>query len=227
MNRRLEFSNRTWIIIACVIAALIILIAILKPSSKDGDLTLKSYDGTTSITIEEVVREEADNEGRHIARCKIDRSKDFYRSFVKRNPYFIGSIDSNGYFRDAEENRDTGYYVLLKDDHYFCLICENGYALIKELEATVKLDNETYFMPFPCDVTIDASKSTEFDFISLTTVNSFEGLVSYYERLKGDYCLVDDINKTLTLRLWKDGELTQNKLVISMTETGILIGPEE
>lgn len=221
-----NFSNRTWYIIAGVIVGLVILFIILKPEEKDGDLSLKSYDGMTTITIEEVVREEADNNGRHLSRCKVDRSKDFYRTFVKKNEYFIGTIDANGRFRAAEDNRDTGYYILLKDDHYFCLVNENGYAIISELMASVKVDGLNCYMPFPCDVTFDYNQENELDFVSLTGVDSFETLVEYYQRLKDDYYLVDMINKTITVHLITEGEMSATTMVISMTENGVLITAE-
>ena len=227
MNKRLELTNKTWLIIAIVIAVLVVLILILKPAKRDGDMKLTSRDGKTTITIEQIATEEATFEEGHIARCKINRTKDFFRSFVEDSDYFVGSVDSNGNFRAAEDKKDTGYFILLKDDHYFCLIKESGYALLKELVATVTLDEATYFMPFPCDVSLNATQAAEFDYISLTSVNSFEDLVAYYQRLKGDHSLVDDINKTITVSLSRDGEITQNKLVISLTETGIRVAPEE
>ena len=226
MFKRLNFSNKTWFIIAGVILVLIIVIAIFKPRTKNGDLSLTSYDGMVTMTIEEVVRDEVDSEGRHMARCKVDRSVDFYRTFVKRNKYFIGSIDSNGFFRDAEDNRDTGYYIMLKDDHYFCLVSENGYATITELQAIINIEGVDYYMPFPCDTRFERDGNNEVDFISLTTVNSFEGLVSYYERLRDDFYLVDEINKTITVKPVYGGDLTENVMVISMTESGVLVTAE-
>lgn len=227
MNKRLDFSNRTLIIIASVIVAAVILILIIRPTEREGDLTLKSYDGTTEITIEEVSREAADNNGRHMARCKVNRSKDFFGTHVKKNEYFVGSIDPNGFFIPASEKRETGYYILLKNNHYFCLIYENGYAILTELTAIVRIEGAIYYMPFPSDLELEYDQVNDLDFATLTGVGSFEELVEYYKRLKDDYYLVDNVNKTITVRLLKDGEPSDKTMVISLTENGISVGVEE
>ena len=223
MSKRIDFSNRTWGIIAAVIVVLVVLIAIIKPTKRDSDLSLKSYDGTTTLTIEQVAREEEDSNGAHLARCKVDRSKNFFSTFVKKNKYFIGSIDSYGTFCEAKDNRDTGYYILLKNDHYFCLINENGYAIITELEAVVTIEGNVYFMPLPCDVKFDAGQANEIDFASMIGVSSFEDLVTYYGRIKSDYYLVDNVNKTIKVHLVEDGEITSKTLMISMAENGVVV----
>ena len=116
MNGKLTISNRTWIIIAAAVLAVIILVAVIKPSEKSGDLSLESYDGKATLTISDVSLGNVDMGDRHLARCKIDRSKDFFKSAVVKHDDFLGSLGMGGDFYPASEKKDTGKALFLVNE---------------------------------------------------------------------------------------------------------------
>ena len=95
------------------------------------------------------------------------------------------------------------------------------------MTAIVRIEGAIYYMPFPSDLELEYDQVNDLDFATLTGVGSFEELVEYYKRLKDDYYLVDNVNKTITVRLLKDGEPSDKTMVISLTENGISVGVEE
>jgi hypothetical protein len=227
MKDRLQISNKTWIIIAGSILVLVILIAIIRPKKKDADLSLTSYDGTVTLTIPEVSKGDANNSTRHLVRCKLDRQKDFFKTSVVKHENYIGSIGTNGKLYEPSEKEDTGSYLFLKDDRYFLVTHESGFAMITELTATVRDGENTYYIIFPCDVEFDLAGFGQLDYSSLESVRSFEDLEAFYRRVNEDYFRVDNPYKTIYVNLIKDGEPTTRTMAVKTTETGVEVYTEE
>jgi len=228
MNTKINISNRTWIIIAASIFALVVLIVIIRPDKKDGDLSLTSYDGTVTLTISDVSKGEADNKGnRHLARCKIDRRSSFFSRGVVNHDSFLGSIDEDGIFYDNSEKKETGMYLFLKDDRYFMATAENGYAMLIELTATVKDGADTYYLVFPCDFEFTLDEVLNMDYINMQTVTDYETLKEFYDRIDSEYYRVEDPYKNVYVKLIKDGELTVKEVCIHAAETGVEISAAE
>ena len=227
MKDRLQFSNKTWIIIAGSILVLVILIAIIRPTKKDEDLSLKSYDGTVTLTISGVSKGDANSSTRHLARCKIDRQKDFFKTSVVKHDNYIGSIGTNGKLYEPSEKMDTGRFLFLKDDRYFIVSYESGYAMISELTATVKDGDDTYYIIFPCDAEFNIDGVGQLDYANLECVGSFEDLESFYSRVDEGYFRVESAYKTIYVSLIKDGVPTTKKMVVKATETGVEVFKED
>ncbi|MBQ2031098.1 MAG: hypothetical protein II553_00365 [Lachnospiraceae bacterium] len=226
--KKLELSNRTWIIIAASILVIVILIAVIRPKKKDGDLTLTSYDGTVTLTIPEVSKgDDNNNTTRHLARCKVDRQTDFFKTAIVKHDNFLGSISDSGRFYPKEDKKDTGKYLFLKDNRYFLVTHESGYALIMELTATVRDGETVYYLVFPCDVEFDAAETGVLDYASLETVNSYDDLLTFYGRIKDDYYRIDNPYTTVHVHLIKDGEISNRIMSVIATETGVELVMEE
>ena len=71
MLLKLNFSNKTWLIIAGSVLALAILIVIVRPGKKNEDLSLTSYDGTVTLTFPEIATETSGTKLGHQIRGKV------------------------------------------------------------------------------------------------------------------------------------------------------------
>lgn len=227
MNGKLTISNRTWIIIAAAVLAVIILVAVIKPSEKSGDLSLESYDGKATLTISDVSLGNVDMGDRHLARCKIDRSKDFFKSAVVKHDDFLGSLGMGGDFYPASEKKDTGKALFLTKGHYFTVIYEKGYALIEELTATITTEKDVYYFPFPCATEFTYGATGMVDFESLESVSDYESLVEFYRRLDSDLTRIESQYKNVHVRLTQNGELTEMRVVLHETPDGIQVYVDE
>lgn len=206
MGLQLNFSNKTWMIIAGSVVAIAILIVIIRPGKKNEDLSLTSYDGSVTLTFSEVATETGGNKLGHQIRGKLAAPGKFFDDFIKFNSEFVGSIDETGVLIPYEERKDTGRYLLLRKNRYFYVTCENDYASINELCARIQDGGISFFMIFPCDIEINIRNNGSVDYTSMAGVNNYQELKTFYERLEGGYLQkIDEQEAEITVSLLLDG----------------------
>lgn len=221
MGLNLNFSNKTWMIIAGSILALALLIVIVRPSKKNEDISLTSYDGTVTLTFSEVATETNNKNQRHQARGKVPSAEDFFDDFIKFNSEFIGSIDETGTLIPYEEKLESGRYLLLKKDRYFYVTCEEDYVSINELSARILDGDNTYFLIFPCDIEINIRNNGAVDYSSLAGVSTFLELKAFYERLGEGYLLkADEREAQLTVSLLLEGGAASGRVAVIQSKDG-------
>ena len=217
-----EFSMKTWIIIGASIIAIMILIVIIRPKSKDGDLSLTTYDGTTTLTFTEIVERDLTKAGTNQARCTVKSGIKFFENYVSGSPYYVGSVDGDRNLIPPLENRDTGRYLFLKDNRYFDVTYSGGQVAITELTSTIKSgDVVMYYMIFPCNWSFSFDVVGKMDLASLVTVSDFDTLREFYERLGTGYATVDVNDQSVTVNLIQKGEVSDQQAKVRMVDYGL------
>lgn len=231
MLLKLNFSNKTWLIIAGSVLALAILIVIVRPGKKNEDLSLTSYDGTVTLTFPEIATETSGTKLGHQIRGKVVSTEDFFEDFIKFNSEFVGSVDETGALISYDERKNTGRYLLLRKDRYFYVTCENEYVSINELTARIQDGTNMYYLVFPCDIELNIRNNGSVDYSSLAGVNNFQELKAFYERLGEGYLLkVDEPNLELTVSLLREDGAASGQEAIIRSQDGfvdILIEADE
>ncbi|MBP5461290.1 MAG: hypothetical protein J6Y20_04120 [Lachnospiraceae bacterium] len=231
MGLKLNFSNKTWLIIAGSVLALAILIVIVRPGKKNEDLSLTSYDGTVTLTFSEVATETSGKKLGNQVRGKIANPDDFFEDFIKFSSEFVGSVDETGALIPYEERKDTGRYIVLHKNRYFYVTLEKEYVSINELSARILDGTNSYYMIFPCDIEINIRNNGSVDYSSLAGVNNFQELKAFYERLGEGYLLkLDEPNLEMRVALLLDGGTVSGSTAIIRSQESyveIVIESEE
>ena len=218
MDIKLDFSNKTWMIIAGCVLALALVILALRPGAKSGDISLTSYDGQATIRFAEISEENAGKGHRHQARCRIDSKLNFYAECIRDNEDFIGSVDVDGTFYDITQKQDTGMFLMFVNQHYFYVTCIDDYVTISELTALIEDNGTKYYFPFPADTEFLSSGTGAMDYASLAGVNNYDELRNFYARLGEDYFMANDNDQTIQVFLTVNGKLSDRRVSIRATE---------